>query len=129
MERHEELLAAARAGTGLEDFGDDSFLEGLQVLVHSLREEAQLNATGEHVLRQRIIGHLEQRLEIEDWYRRHPEIDEVQIKAPLIGVSLPRTGSTALSFLLAEDPDARSLRRWESSRPCPPPSSLSAARR
>ena len=94
MERYEELLAAARAATGLEDFGDDSFLEGLQVLVRSLREEANLNATGEHLLRQRIIGHLAQRLEIEDWYRRHPEIDEVQIKAPLIGVSLPRTGST-----------------------------------
>ena len=124
MERHEELLAAARAATGLEDFGDDSFLEGLQVLVRSLREEAQLNATGEHLLRHRIIGHLAQRLEVEDWYRRHPEIDEVRIKAPLFGVSLPRTGSTALSFLLAEDPDARSLRRWESSRPCPPPSTV-----
>ena len=124
MESHEELLAAARAETGFENFGDDSFLEGLQVLVRSLRDEAHLNAAGKHVLRQRIIGHLKQRLEIEDWYRRHPEIDEVQIKAPLIGVSLPRTGSTALSFLLAEDPEARSLRRWESSRPCPPPSTV-----
>lgn len=124
MQGHEELLAAARAETGLEDFGDDSFLEGLQVLVRSLRDEAQLNAAGEHLLRQRIIGHLGQRLQIEDWYRRHPDIDEVRIEAPLIGISLPRTGSTALSFLLAEDPDARSLRRWESSEPCPPPSTV-----
>ena len=74
MQGHEELLATARAETGLEDFGDDSFLEGLQVLVRSLRDEAHLNAAGEHLLRQRIIGHLRQRLEIEDWYRRHPEI-------------------------------------------------------
>jgi len=124
MQGHEELLAAARAETGLEDFGDDSFLEGLQVLVRSLRDEAQLNAAGEHLLRQRIIGHLAQRLQIEDWYRRHPDIDEVRIEAPLIGISLPRTGSTALSFLLAEDPTARSLRRWESSEPCPPPSTV-----
>ena len=124
MQGHEELLAAARAETGLEDFGDDSFLEGLQVLVRSLRDEAQLNAAGEHLLRQRIIGHLAQRLQIEDWYRRHPDIDEVRIEAPLIGISLPRTGSTALSFLLAEDPNARSLRRWESSEPCPPPSTV-----
>jgi len=124
MQGHEELLAAARAETGLEDFGDDSFLEGLQVLVRSLRDEAQLNAAGEHLLRQRIIGHLGQRLQIEDWYRRHPDIDEVRIEAPLIGISLPRTGSTALSFLLAEDPNARSLRRWESSEPCPPPSTV-----
>lgn len=121
MQGHEELLATARAETGLEDFGDDSFLEGLQVLVRSLRDEAHLNAAGEHLLRQRIIGHLRQRLEIEDWYHRHPEIDDVRIEAPLIGISLPRTGSTALSFLLAEDPNARSLLRWESSEPCPPP--------
>ena len=31
----------------------------------------------------------------------------------------PRTGSTALSFLLAEDPDARSLRRWEAANALP----------
>ena len=53
---------------------------------------------------------LAQRLQIEDWYRRHPEIDDEPIDAPLIGLGLPRTGSTALSFLLAEDPAARSLR-------------------
>ena len=46
------------------------------------------------------------------------------IDAPLIGLGLPRTGSTALSMLLAQDPDVRYLRRWESSQPCPPPSTV-----
>ena len=64
------------------------------------------------------------RLQVEDWYRRHPEIDDEPIDAPLIGLGLPRTGSTALSFLLAEDPAARSLRLWESNQPCPPPSTV-----
>ena len=64
------------------------------------------------------------RLQVEDWYRRHPEIDDEPIEAPLIGLGLPRTGSTALSFLLAEDPAARSLRLWESNQPCPPPSTV-----
>ena len=71
-----------------------------------------------------ILKHLAQRLQIEDWYRRHPEIDDEPIDAPLIGLGLPRTGSTALSILLAEDPDARSLRRWEAGAPCPPPSTV-----
>src|SRR6185436_7690084 len=57
-------------------------------------------------------------------YRRHPEIAEEPIVAPLIGLGLPRTGSTALSALLAEDPEARSLRRWEAGEPCPPPSTV-----
>jgi hypothetical protein len=124
VERYKTLLDAAKRQTDLDYFGPDSFLEGLEILVNALRNEAKLNALGEKVLRDRIIGHLQQRLQVEDWYRRHPEIDEVPITAPLIGLSLPRTGSTALSFLLAQDPAARYLRRWEAAQPCPPPSTV-----
>src|SRR5689334_16279487 len=44
---HRELMAQARAETGLDDFGDDSFREGLERLVRALRREAPLNAIGE----------------------------------------------------------------------------------
>jgi hypothetical protein len=121
---HEELLAAARGATGLDDFGDDSFLEGLERLVRSLRDEASMNAVGKAAVPYLIVNLLTHRLQIEEWYRRHPEIDDEPIAAPLIGLGLPRTGSTALSFLLAEDPDARSLRAWEAKRPCPPPATV-----
>ena len=124
MWSHLELLDAAQAATGLADFGDPSFMEGLEILVRSLRDEARLNSKGEAMMRHRILGHLKQRLQVEDWYRRYPEINSVSIKAPLIGLSLPRTGSTVLSFLLAEDPHARSLRRWEAAEPCPPPATV-----
>jgi len=93
-------------------------------LLAALRDEARLNARGEAFIYQRIIGYLDQRLQVEDWYRRHPEIDDERIESPLIGLGLPRTGSTALSMLLAQDPDVRYLRRWESSQPCPPPSTV-----
>ena len=118
------VVGAAVAQTGLEDFGDDSFREGLEVLLASLRDEARLNARGEGYIYARIVAALSQRLQVEDWYRRHPEIDDVDIEAPLIGLGLPRTGSTALSVLLAQDPAIRYLRRWESSQPCPPPSTV-----
>lgn len=127
VEGYKTLLDVAKNATGLDDFGPDSFLEGLEILVNALNAEAKLNALGDKVLSERIIGHLKQRLQIEDWYRRHPEIDDVSITAPLIGISLPRTGSTALSFLLAEDPHTRSLRRMEAAQPCPPPSTLKNA--
>jgi Sulfotransferase family len=39
----------------------------------------------------------------------------------LFGLGLPRTGSTALSYLLAQDPAVRNLRQWEASQPTPPP--------
>jgi Sulfotransferase family len=124
MVSYGDLIAEATGENGLEDFGEDSFREGLERLVNSLREEANLNATGESVIYPRLVSHLRSRLEVEDWYRRHPEIDEVEITAPLFGLGLPRTGSTALSFLLAQDPDVRYLRQWESAQPCPPPSTV-----
>lgn len=119
-----ELMAAAVERTGLEDFGDGSFREGLEILVRALQDEARLNARGEAFIYERLGLHLCQRLQVEDWYRRHPEIDDEPIDAPLFGLGLPRTGSTALSFLLARDPHVRYLRSWESTRPCPPPSTV-----
>jgi hypothetical protein len=118
------VVGAAVAQTGLEDFGDDSFREGLELLLASLRDEARLNARGEGFIYARIVNALSQRLQVEDWYRRHPEIDDIEVVPPLIGLGLPRTGSTALSILLAQDPAIRYLRRWESSQPCPPPSTV-----
>lgn len=119
-----DLLDEAVAASGLDDFGDDSFREGFEILVDSLRTEAQLNSLGEMAMRRQLVGHLIQRLKVEDWYRRHPEIGDEPLMPALIGLGLPRTGSTALSALLAEDPDVRSLRLFEANRPCPPPSTV-----
>lgn len=119
-----DLMATAVDRTGLDDFGDDAFREGLEILVRALRDEARLNSRGEDFVYGRIGLHLSQRLQVEDWYRGHPEIDDEQIRSPLFGLGLPRTGSTALSFLLAQDPGTRYLRSWESAQPCPPPSTV-----
>jgi hypothetical protein len=114
-------MTRARASAGLEDFGQDSFREGLEILVSSADAEARFNSVGRAAFDGQVVGFLVARLQVEDWYRRHPEIDEQEIKAPLIGLGLPRTGSTALGFLLAEDPNVRFLRNWEAIEPCPPP--------
>jgi len=124
MTRTSDLIDAARSKTGLDEYGGDDFREGLEVLTTSLDREANLNAVGEHAVYERILLHLEQRLRIEDWYRRHPEIADEPIARPLFGVSLPRTGSSALSFLLSSDPAVRYLRVWESAQPCPPPATV-----
>lgn len=124
VQPHDELIDAARAETGLDDFGGDSFREGLEILVKDLRATARLNPAGEKYLTGKIVCFLSQRLQVEDWYRRHPSIADEPIENPLFGLGLPRTGSTALSFLLASDPNARYLRTWEADRPCPPPSTV-----
>ena len=121
MDRVTDLIRRARSATGLADFGEDSFREGLERLTVALDTEARLTERGAAAFDAQLIHFLSQRLQVEDWYRRHPEIDEQQIVAPLIGLGLPRTGSTALGCLLGEDPAVRSIRNWEASAPCPPP--------
>ncbi|MGZ4509946.1 MAG: sulfotransferase family protein, partial [Mycobacterium sp.] len=61
------------------------------------------------------------RLKIEDTYGRHPEINDQVVGGPVFVIGLPRTGTTALSQLVAADPQFRSLRMWESQAPTPPP--------
>jgi Sulfotransferase family len=125
MDRASGLIERARASTGLDDFGGDSFREGLDRLVTSLDTEARLSPHGAVALDAQVVEFLSQRLQVEDWYNRHPEIDAQEIVAPLIGLGLPRTGSTAMGCLLGEDPAVRSLRNWEAAAPCPPPETAS----
>ena len=116
-----DLLDAARAATSLECFGDPTFREGLEVLANALEREGGLSPTGRAAYRAQVVGYLCERLRIEDWYERHPEIEAQAIERPVFVTGLPRTGTTVLSNLLAVDPGARSLRFWESQRPTPPP--------
>lgn len=116
-----EIIDKARAETGLEDFGGDTWREGLEVLVNSAVSEGRFNPTGEEMFFGGLVRPLVNRLQIEDWYARHPEIDDQEVGVELLGVGFPRTGSTALSHLLGEDQSVRNLRSWESGQPCPPP--------
>ncbi|HEX7856865.1 MAG TPA: sulfotransferase [Sphingobium sp.] len=116
-----KLTRTATENTGLSNFGEDTWQEGLEVLAKSVSEEAELNAAGRASFDRTVVSLLSRRLEVEDWHARHPEIDEENLEAPLIVLGLPRTGSTALHNLLAQDPKVRVLRNWESTFPCPPP--------
>jgi hypothetical protein len=115
------LLDAARERTGLSDFGDDWYLERLGQLVESINAESELTAVGTAAIPEMLIAYLINHLELEDWYSRHPEIDEQEITAPLFGLGMPRTGSTAFGHMICLDPATRVLRVWESDRHCPPP--------
>jgi hypothetical protein len=115
------LIDTACERVGADDFGADTWQEGLDALVTALNRDTQLNELGREVFADQISGYLSNRLEVEQWYVRHPEIDQQEIAAPLFGVGLPRTGSTALSSLLACDDARRPLRTWEAGHPCPPP--------
>jgi Sulfotransferase family len=111
----------ARAQTGLDDTGGDHYREGLERLVESMNAEGDLTEMGEVMQHARLTALLAARLGVEDTYRLHPEIDNEEIDGPVFVIGLPRTGTTALSQLVAADPQFRSLRMWESGSPVPPP--------
>jgi hypothetical protein len=111
----------ARSQTGLDDTGGDGYSDGLERLVRSMNEEGDLTEIGEIMQNARLVALLAARLQVEETYRVHPEIEREEIGGPVFVIGLPRTGTTALSQLVAADPQFRSLRMWESSLPVPPP--------
>jgi len=117
----DSLLRAARAATGLDDFGDDAWREPFGIFVRALEEEADLHLLGRILARNDIVRALVNRLEVEATLVRHPEILEERIERPVLVVGTGRSGTSILHELLAQDPAHRVARTWELLHPCPPP--------
>ncbi len=115
------LRQQARAETGLEDFGDESHVDAMQHLLDALNTEANLNEAGRAMFAGRIRNILVCRLRAEDWFRRHPEILEEEIRAPLAIVGLPRTGTTMMHRTIASDHRMYAPLWYEVRNPAPLP--------
>ena len=119
----ELLIAAARRRARLNNFGDETFREPLRRLLDCCESEARLNTIGKLALAEDILQLLINRLQIQRDRHNWPRISEEAIVAPLFIVGLPRTGTTLLHGLLAQDHDAFSTpTTWEVMFPSPPPS-------
>ncbi|MBW2292075.1 MAG: sulfotransferase [Deltaproteobacteria bacterium] len=117
------LLVAAQKKTGLTNFGSSHFRTGLGILIESLETEAKLNQLGRIVAQRQLLDLLCGRLQLFDCWERHPEIAEEKIERPLFVLGLPRTGTTILHQLLAQDPTHRTPATWEVAMPVPAPES------
>jgi hypothetical protein len=106
------LLADAQRKEGLTEWGPGNFIEPLAVLLDDY-PSAGLNAVGEHILRSGIVHSLRMRLRTQAWIRRHPEIVEERIEAPIVVVGMMRSGTTLLQRLLAADSRLHCARGWE----------------
>lgn len=122
-----QLLGAAARESGLDDFGADTFRPGLRELLRCLEGEARLTLLGRSMARAHVVGALATRLRLVDWRKRHPEVAAQQIRRPLFVLGMPRTGTTLLHGLLAQDPAARAPLTWEVAAPCPAPETATYA--
>ncbi len=117
----ERLIAEAVAATGFDDLGEPTWREGLERLLDSLAAEARLSELGVTIVESEVGGYLRNRLGIVAHRAAHPELGSRPITRPLVIVGQPRTGTTILYDLLAQDPANRAPLSWEVDLPCPPP--------
>lgn len=105
-------MTAAQHKEGLEDWGPLPFQEPLAVLTDSYAA-ADLNDIGVHILRSGLVHSLRMRLRAQEWIRRHQEITEETIVAPIMVVGMMRSGTTLLQRLLAADDRFHCAYGWE----------------
>ena len=116
----EDLIKKTQRRTGLTDFGDTPFREGLQVLMRACAEEAELSLFGYFGTRWDIARFLSNLLRLRYEELRRPAILDQPIERPIFITGLPRSGTTFLHRLLAADDANLVPRIWQLIHPYPP---------
>lgn len=117
----DSILAEASARTGLDDFGSPDFLQRLDLLCDEWGSDPGLTNIARIGLRSTLVMHASSRLLIQQRLSQHPEILDEEIRAPIIVVGMPRSGTTHLLNLMAADQRLRALPLWEAYEPVPRP--------
>ena len=116
----EGLLDRARESCRLTDFGGDEFQEPFRRLARSLDQQAALHFIGRMLARRELLRCLTNRLKIAEYCRRNPGVNGVAVPDPVVILGLPRSGTTFLHRILAQDRRTRTFCAWELLEPVPP---------
>jgi hypothetical protein len=117
----DRLTDQAQQDTGLDDFGDPSWVEGAERLISDLNDRGALTVVGGVIAASDVLEYLSGRLRVVDWVKRNPFIADAAIRPPIVVLGQPRTGTTILFDVLAQDPANRVPLTWEVDQPWPPP--------
>jgi hypothetical protein len=118
--RFDDIVKAAREATGLPDPEEDTWQEGLQILLRDHARADILTERGQAILKRRYVTALAARMQVDDYIRRHPEVLDTPVTRPVFILGMVRTGTTMTSCLMDADPANRSLLRWEAYNVAPP---------
>lgn len=116
----DDILNLARAATGLPDPEQDSWREGLAILLHDHAKADVLTERGWGMMKARYSEALATRMRVDDYIRHHPDVTKAPVKRPVFILGMPRSGTTMVSYLLDADPANRSLLKWEAYNIAPP---------
>lgn len=115
----EAVCRVAMRRTGLTDFGDPDFRDGLREVLASAARDARLTFLGRVAFRDWVVKNLVNRLLFAEARKRSPQRFTRPLIPPIIILGLPRSGTTLLHRLLALDPAHRGVPLWELLRPFP----------
>src|SRR6201991_705817 len=116
----DELVTRACERAGFDDFGDDTWQEGLRLLISSCESAPGVNPGGREFVYSQFVDAMWNRLRVIDYITQHPEVADEKVDRPLVVLGLPRTGTSLASYLLDQDPRRRSLLTWEAEDSVPP---------
>jgi hypothetical protein len=122
------LVAAAQRRTGLNDFGDASFVDPLRRFLSSCNDEASLSLVGRMATRWDVVRFLTNLLQFHEAEQHDPGVLSQAIERPIFITGLPRSGTTFLHRLLMQDPGNRAPRVWQTIYPYPLPKSARGGR-
>jgi hypothetical protein len=123
----DRLIEQACRASGLSDFGPDGWRDGLDQLVQAVESDIGNDPGTVEAIGGLLTARLVKRLRVEEWLATHRDVEAPAVKGPVVIVGLPRSGTTAVHYLLAADPRFRYLRAWELSDPVPPPNAATEA--
>lgn len=123
----ESIRAAAVKQTGLTDFGDPHYEEGLEALLESVERDADFHPLGRFMARDIFVNYLVQRLRLVQAGKTAPDTFAALLIPPFVVTGLARSGTTFLHRMLAHDPAHRALPQWQLLRPMPDPAASPAA--
>lgn len=117
----ESLIAAARTNPA------PASREGLRQLISAIEADSDLSFFGKLSLRWDITRLLRNAQLIEDAHFGNPAIGQAPIAAPIFILGLPRSGTTFLHGLMAEDTANLVPRNWQTIYPAPRPADFDPA--
>ena len=107
------ILNAAMNSTSFNNWGSNSFQEGMRKLLNSSIKEAKLHFFGRQFLQKGCIRAVKDRIRLQKAFQKNQEILNTPVEKPVFILGLPRTGTTFLQNLLFRNDQFRHLHYWE----------------
>ncbi|MCK9541536.1 MAG: sulfotransferase [Novosphingobium sp.] len=114
------IVERAMSLSGEREFASESFRDGLAVILSELDRHPALLPGARARLEDAAAGFLANRLKTDAWIRANPQVTDAPVERPVFIMGMPRTGTTLVSNLLAQDPARRTLLNWEAIETAPP---------